>query len=68
LPIESMVEEVRADAWVHVRGGLETPQGRAIKAQIRAEFYGDAPDWKGMIAGQALLACRQAVGGLLNWS
>ena len=64
LPIEEMLDAVRADAWVHARGDLRSPQGKAIKAQIRAAFYGDAPDWKGMIAGQALLACRQAVTGL----
>jgi hypothetical protein len=27
-------------------------------------FYGDAADWKAMIAGQALLPSRQAVIGL----
>jgi Protein of unknown function (DUF2817) len=64
LPIEDMLDAVRADAWLHARGDLQTPQGKAIKAQIRAAFYGDAPDWKGMIAGQGLLACRQAVAGL----
>jgi hypothetical protein len=64
LPIEDMLDAVRADAWLYARGDLQTPQGKAIKAQIRAAFYGDAPDWKGMIAGQALLACRQAIAGL----
>jgi hypothetical protein len=68
LPIETMLEAVRADAWLHARGELQTPQGEAIKAQIRAAFYGDAPDWKGMIAGQSLLACRQAVAGLSSRS
>jgi hypothetical protein len=64
LPIENMLEAVRADAWLHARGKLQTPQADAIKTQIRTAFYGDAPDWKGMIAGQSLLACRQAVAGL----
>ena len=26
--------------------------------------YGDSDDWKGMVAGQSLLACRQALKGL----
>jgi hypothetical protein len=64
LPIESVLQAVRADAWVHAHGELDSPQGRAIKAQIRTAFYGDAADWKGMIAGQSLLACRQAISGL----
>jgi hypothetical protein len=59
-----MLEAVRADAWLHARGKVQTPQGEAIKTQIRTAFYGDAADWKGMIAGQSLLACRQAVAGL----
>ena len=55
---------VRADAWLHARGDLASLQGEAIKRQIRAAFYGDADDWKGMVAGQSLLACRQAIAGL----
>ena len=55
---------LRADAWLHARGDPASPQGRAIKAMVREAFYGDADDWKGMIAGQSLVACRQAVAGL----
>ena len=35
-----------------------------IKAEVRDAFFGDADDWKGMIAGQSLLATRQALKGL----
>ena len=45
-------------------GDPASPQGRSIKAAIRDSFYGDADDWKGMVAGQSLLACRQAIAGL----
>ena len=55
---------LRADAWLHAHGDLGSPQGRAIKAQVRDAFYGDADDWKGMVAGQSLLATRQAIKGL----
>ncbi len=55
---------VRADAWLHAHGDLASPQGQAIKAQIRDAFYGDADDWKGMVAGQSLLVTRQALKGL----
>lgn len=64
LPIEKMLDALRADAWLHAHGDPRSPAGQAIKAQIRAAFYGDAPDWKGMILGQSLLAARQAVLGL----
>jgi len=55
---------VRADAWLHAYGDLASPQGAAVKAQIREAFYGDADDWKGMVAAQSLLACKQAIAGL----
>lgn len=55
---------LRADAWLHGYGDVASPQGRAIKAQMREAFYGDRDDWKGMVAGQSLLATRQAVAGL----
>ena len=55
---------LRADAWLHAYGDPASPQGQAIKTQMRAAFYGDADDWKGMVAGQSLAACRQAIAGL----
>jgi len=55
---------LRADAWLHAHGDLASPQGREIKRQMRDAFFGDADDWKGMVAGQSLLACRQAIRGL----
>lgn len=55
---------LRADAWLHVHGDLGAPKGRAIKQRMRDAFYGDANDWKGMVAGQSMLACRQALMGL----
>jgi hypothetical protein len=64
LPIMEVLLALRADAWLHAHGDLASPQGQAIKAQIRTAFYGDADDWKGMVAGQALLACKQAIAGL----
>jgi len=65
--VQSLAETflaLRADAWLHAHGDPRSPEGQAIKAQIRAAFYGDADDWKGMVAGQSLTACRQAVKGL----
>jgi hypothetical protein len=55
---------LRADAWLHAHGDPASPPGREIKKAVRAAFYGDADDWKGMVAGQSLLACRQAIKGL----
>jgi hypothetical protein len=66
LPIEQMLQAVRGDAWLHAHGELSSQLGRAIKLQIRNAFYGDADDWKGMVAGQSLLACRQVALRLLR--
>jgi hypothetical protein len=59
-----VLNALRADAWLHAHGDPASPQGRAIKTQIRDAFYGDADDWKGMVAGQSLLVCHQALAGL----
>lgn len=66
LKIEQILEAVRADAWLHAYGDPESPEGRAIKAQIRAAFFGEGDYWRGMILGQSLLATRQAVRGLMK--
>lgn len=57
-------QALRGDAWLHAHGDVASPAGQAIKALIREAFYGDADDWKGMVVGQSLTACRQAVAGL----
>jgi hypothetical protein len=64
LPLAEVFMALRAEAWLHAHGDPASEQGQAIKAQIRTAFYGDADDWKGMVAGQSLLACRQALAGL----
>lgn len=55
---------LRADAWLHAYGDLRSEAARTIKQQLRQAYYGDADDWKGMVAGQSLLVCRQALAGL----
>ncbi|HEX6118581.1 MAG TPA: DUF2817 domain-containing protein, partial [Dongiaceae bacterium] len=44
-----MMNAVRADNWLYVHGDLASPQGRDIKARIRAAFYPDKDDWKDMV-------------------
>lgn len=63
-PLMEVLLALRADAWLHGRGDPLSPEAEPIKAQVRAAFYGDADDWKGMVAGQSLLATRQAIAGL----
>jgi hypothetical protein len=62
--LAQVMSALRGDAWLHAKGDLASPKGKAIKAQMRQAFYGDADDWKGMVAAQSLLACKQAIAGL----
>jgi hypothetical protein len=55
---------LRGDAWLHAHGDPLSPEAKPLKQLIRDAFYGDADDWKGMVVGQSLTACRQAVRGL----
>jgi len=64
VPVLAVLQALRADAWLHAHGDMASTQDKAIKQQLRDSFYGDADDWKGMVAGQSLLACRQALTGL----
>ena len=64
VPSRQVGEALRADNWLHKHGDPGSAQAQAIKADIRAAFYGDQDDWKGMVAGQSLLATRQAIAGL----
>lgn len=64
VPGPKVLNAIRADNWLHTRGDLAGPEAQTIKAEIRDAFYGDRDDWKGMIAGQSLTACRQALAGL----
>ncbi len=63
-PLEETVDALRADNWLHHHGMVESAQGREIKAQMRAVFYGDAADWKDMVFEQAVDAQRCALAGL----
>lgn len=64
LDSRTVINTLRADAWLHAYGDLQSELGRAIKAEIRNAFYGDQDDWKGMVAGQSLTVIKQALAEL----
>jgi hypothetical protein len=64
LPLNDVLDAVRADNWLHIHGDVQSPRGREIKATVRAAFYGDKDDWKSMIFEQAIAAERNALRGL----
>jgi len=59
-----VLEALRADNWLHAHGDPLSPEGQAIKAQVRDAFYVDTDVWRGMVLGQSLIAIRQALAGL----
>lgn len=63
-PTEEVLESLMADNWLHLRGDLGSPLGRAIKGRIRRAFYPDEDGWKELVALKARLVFRRAAAGL----
>jgi hypothetical protein len=63
-PILEVAFALRADAWLHAHGDLQSPEAKPIKRLIRSAFHSDEPIWQGMALGQGLAACHAALGGL----
>jgi hypothetical protein len=59
-----VLDALRADNWLHMHGNPQAPEAGVIKEQITKAFYVDNDLWRGMVLGQSLLACRQALAGL----
>jgi hypothetical protein len=64
LPLEQMIDTVRADNWLHLHGRLDDDKGRGIKADIRAAFYPDQDDWRQMIWDRAVYTLEGMMRGL----
>ncbi len=46
LPLDDVFRALRGDHWLYLHGDPNSPQGKQIKADMRAAFYGDEPHWK----------------------
>lgn len=64
VPVMDVIDALRADNWLHLYGDVNTDQGKTIKDQIRAAFYQDHDDWKGMVFDRSLEVTRKALAGL----
>ncbi|MFQ5973262.1 MAG: M14 family metallopeptidase [Alphaproteobacteria bacterium] len=64
LPISDVLDALRADAWLHARGDLESELGKRIKADIRRAFYPDEPEWKKKVWARAVDMVGRAAAGL----
>lgn len=64
VPLEPMIDAIRADNWLHVHGKLDSELGRKIKSEIRYTFYPDEKKWKEMIFARAVDVLDRAMKGL----
>lgn len=64
VPVQDVIEALRADHWLHLHPEAPAALARSIKAQMLAAFYTDTDAWKGQIVSQARQSMFQAVDGL----
>ena len=64
LPINAVLGAIRADNWLYARGEVDSPQGKAIKQDIREAFYGDDDAWKTDIWNRAVDVYRRMLKGI----
>ncbi len=64
VPLDDVLNAVRADNWLHAHGGPGNAEGRAIKAEIRRAFYPDTDGWKAQVFERAQDVLDRALRGL----
>jgi hypothetical protein len=64
VPVQSVLEALRADHWLANHPQASAEQAAQIKQQLLDAFYVDADDWRGQIISQARQAMFQAIDGL----
>jgi len=64
LPVLEVLNALRADNWLYIKGDINSEQGKAIKKKSRDAFYGDADDWKAMIWERGTSMIGKALKGL----
>ncbi|GAB4035559.1 MAG: M14 family metallopeptidase [Rubrivivax sp.] len=64
VPLNRMIDALRADQWLENHPEAAAPQREAIKRQVFEAFFVDRDDWKQRILVQGREAARQAVAGL----
>jgi len=64
LPIQDMIDALRAEHWLHNHPDAPPGQARSIKQQMMDAFYVDTDAWRGQIIAQARQSMFQGVDGL----
>ena len=61
---DRVIKAIRADNWLHLKGDLESEQGRAIKQEMRDCFYCVKDEWRQMIWDRAIWSFERMAEGL----
>lgn len=64
VPIEQVVNSVRADNWLHIHGRPASDQGREIKQEIRGAFYPETDEWKQLVYERSVDVLERTLDGL----
>jgi hypothetical protein len=64
VPFEPILAALRADNWLHARGDPASPLGAAIKAGMRAAFYGTDAAWREAILDRGFALIRHALAAM----
>ena len=64
LPIEQMIQALRAEHWLNKHPKAPAELAAAIKQQMMDAFYVNTDEWKRQIISQAQESLIQAVNGL----
>jgi hypothetical protein len=61
---DRVIKAIRADNWLHIKGDLDSEQGRAIKQEMRDCFYCVKDEWRQMIWDRAIWSFERMADGL----
>ena len=65
---DRVIKAIRADNWLHIKGDLDSEQGRAIKQEMRDCFYCVKDEWRQMIWDRAIWSFERMAEGLRGLS
>lgn len=61
---DRVLKAIRADNWLHIKGDLDSEQGRAIKQEMRDCFYCVEDEWRQKIWDRAIWSFEKMADGL----
>ncbi|MBT5192683.1 MAG: DUF2817 domain-containing protein, partial [Rhodospirillaceae bacterium] len=66
LPSDQVLQALRADNWLYLRGDVASPDGQSIKRDVRAAFYGEDSAWNKDVWERGLEIARATIRGLAD--